>query len=43
LGNANFPDWWGNIVPFDNLDNNGTAVTKTLPADGSQIIGPATW
>lgn len=43
LGNANFPDWWGNTVPFKNLDSDGLACTKTLPADGSKLIGPSTW
>ena len=42
LGNANFPEWWGNTVPFNNLDARGEAVTMQLPQDGS-IIGPQTW
>ncbi|KUI63191.1 Sexual differentiation process protein isp4 [Cytospora mali] len=42
LSGASFPDWWGNTVPFNNLDGEGTAVTKTLPDDGS-FFGPSTW
>lgn len=42
LSGASFPDWWGNTVPFSNLDAEGTAVTKTLPDDGS-FFGPTTW
>jgi hypothetical protein len=42
LGNANFPNWWGNTVPFTNLDALGTAVTKTLANDGS-FFGPTKW
>ena len=41
LGNANFPDWWGNTVFNENLDADG-AVTKVLPDDGS-FFGPQTW
>ncbi|KAH8171481.1 OPT oligopeptide transporter protein [Sarocladium implicatum] len=43
LGNVSFPEWWGNSVPFANLDAVGGAVSRKLPADGSQIIGPASW
>lgn len=42
LSGAAFPDWWGNTVPFENLDANGAAVTKVLPDDGS-FFGPTTW
>ncbi|KAH8200631.1 hypothetical protein TruAng_005168 [Truncatella angustata] len=42
LSGTNFPDWWGNTVWQKNLDNDGTAVTKALPGDGS-FLGPATW
>jgi len=42
IGNANFPDWWGNTVPFNNLDANWEAVSRKLPDDGS-IIGPSSW
>ncbi|KKA29279.1 hypothetical protein TD95_002503 [Thielaviopsis punctulata] len=42
LGNANFPNWWGNTVIFNNLDANAAAVTKKLPDDGS-FIGPTHW
>ena len=43
LSNANFPNWWGNTVPFNNLDANAAAVTKTLPDDGVSAIGPSHW
>ncbi|CAN8105626.1 unnamed protein product [Discula destructiva] len=42
LSGATFPDWWGNTVPFDNLDANGEAVSKVLPDDGS-FFGPTKW
>lgn len=42
LSGAQFPDWWGNTVPFENLDANGAAVTKVLPDDGS-FFGPTSW
>ncbi|KAM0815583.1 hypothetical protein AB5N19_01382 [Seiridium cardinale] len=42
LSGANFPDWWGNTVWQLNLDNDGTAVTKILPDDGS-FLGPHRW
>ncbi|ROV88351.1 hypothetical protein VSDG_09400 [Cytospora chrysosperma] len=42
LSGASFPDWWGNTVPFSNMDAEGTAVTKILPDDGS-FFGPSTW
>ncbi|KKY31123.1 putative oligopeptide transporter opt-like protein [Diaporthe ampelina] len=42
LSGVNFPDWWGNTVWANNLDAEGTAVTKTLPDDGS-FFGPTTW
>ncbi|KAH8647162.1 OPT oligopeptide transporter protein-domain-containing protein [Xylariales sp. PMI_506] len=42
LTNANFPDWWGNLVWQNNLDATAQAVTKVLPQDGS-FFGPATW
>uniref|UniRef100_L2FRZ5 Small oligopeptide opt family n=1 Tax=Colletotrichum fructicola (strain Nara gc5) TaxID=1213859 RepID=L2FRZ5_COLFN len=42
LSNTEFPDWWGNSVPFNNLDSDGAAVTKILPDDGS-FIGPSSW
>ncbi|KAI1841653.1 hypothetical protein JX265_009332 [Neoarthrinium moseri] len=42
LSGSEFPDWWGNTVWQMNLDNDGAAVTKVLPDDGS-FLGPATW
>ncbi|GKT87580.1 LOW QUALITY PROTEIN: OPT family small oligopeptide transporter [Colletotrichum tofieldiae] len=42
LSNTEFPDWWGNSVPYANLDSDGAAVTKILPHDGS-FIGPSSW
>ncbi|KAJ9133870.1 Oligopeptide transporter OPT-like protein [Pleurostoma richardsiae] len=42
LSGAEFPDWWGNTVPYSNLDSDGTAVTKVLPDDGS-FFGPKHW
>ncbi|KAK5998534.1 Sexual differentiation process protein isp4 [Cladobotryum mycophilum] len=42
LGNANFPDWWGNTVPFNTLDANLTAITKKF-VKGQQPIGPTHW
>lgn len=42
LSGAAFPDWWGNTVPFDNLDAEASAVTKVLPDDGS-FFGPTRW
>jgi hypothetical protein len=43
LSNVNFLNWWGNTVPFNNLDANAAAVTKTLPNDGVSAIGPTKW
>ncbi|KND86728.1 Sexual differentiation process protein isp4 [Tolypocladium ophioglossoides CBS 100239] len=43
LGNANFPDWWGNTAPYDTLDNNGTAVTKKFIKGVTKPLGPETW
>ncbi|KAK1544729.1 OPT family small oligopeptide transporter [Colletotrichum paranaense] len=42
LSNTEFPDWWGNNVMNNNLDAEGSAVTKILPDDGS-TIGPTHW
>lgn len=42
LSGATFPDWWGNLVWQQNLDSEGTAVTKVLPDDGS-FFGPSQW
>lgn len=42
LSSSNFPDWWGNLVWQLNLDNDGAAVTKILPDDGS-FFGPTEW
>ncbi|ROV96080.1 hypothetical protein VPNG_09161 [Cytospora leucostoma] len=42
LSGAAFPDWWGNTVPFNNLDAEASAVTKVLPDDGS-FFGPTKW
>jgi len=42
LGNATFPEWWGNTVFANTLDYAGTAVTKVLPGDGS-TFGPTKW
>lgn len=42
LGNAEFPDWWGNSVVANNLDYNGAAVLKVAPTSGPGI-GPSTW
>lgn len=42
LSGASFPDWWGNTVWQNNLDAEGTAVTKTVADDGS-FFGPASW
>lgn len=42
LSGSTFPDWWGNAVPYENLDMNMGAVTKVLPDDGS-FFGPTTW
>lgn len=42
LSGASFPDWWGNTVWENNLDAQGTAVTKTVADDGS-FFGPTTW
>lgn len=43
LGNANFPDWWGNTVINNTLDAQDLAVTKPFDMDTSQPIGPSTW
>ena len=42
LSGVGIPDWWGNNVFANNLDNDGLAVTKTLPDDGS-FFGPDSW
>lgn len=42
LGNAEFPDWWGNSVTTNNLDYNGAAVLRVAPTSGPGI-GPSTW
>jgi OPT family small oligopeptide transporter len=42
LGNAVFPDWWGNTVFANTMDYAGTAVSKVLPGDGS-TFGPTKW
>ncbi|OAA72327.1 small oligopeptide transporter, OPT family [Cordyceps fumosorosea ARSEF 2679] len=42
LGNANFPDWWGNTVPYTNLDGWHNATTKVFHK-GQTPLGPATW
>ncbi|KAG9250828.1 OPT oligopeptide transporter protein-domain-containing protein [Emericellopsis atlantica] len=43
LSSTDFPSWWGNTVPFNNLDALGTAVTKTLDPNSGEIIGPKHW
>lgn len=42
LGNAEFPDWWGNSVTTNNLDYDGAAVLRVAPTSGPGI-GPSTW
>lgn len=42
LSGSTFPDWWGNGVPYDNVDMSMGAVIKMLPDDGS-FFGPTTW
>jgi hypothetical protein len=42
LSEKNFPNWWGNTVPFDNLDANAAAVSKVL-APGAPPLGPSHW
>lgn len=42
LGNLNFPDWWGNTAPFNNLDAWQNATTKVW-TKGQQPLGPSTW
>ncbi|UKZ47498.1 hypothetical protein TrVGV298_001717 [Trichoderma virens] len=39
LGNASFPDWWGNTVINNNLDANGAAILRVAPTSGPGI-GP---
>lgn len=44
LGNANFPDWWGNTVSYNNLDSWKNATTKKFDLAGGQApLGPASW
>ena len=43
LGNVADLDWWGNTVPFDNLDFKGKAVTKQFIKNVTEPLGPATW
>ncbi|KAK2616194.1 hypothetical protein QQS21_000826 [Conoideocrella luteorostrata] len=43
LGNASFPDWWGNTVISSTLDANNLAVSKQFDPNTSQPIGPSTW
>lgn len=48
LSETNFPDWWGNTVPFANLDAEGTAVLKSFPEDCDPQVqtcsfGPTSW
>ncbi|KAJ6784825.1 hypothetical protein PWT90_06805 [Aphanocladium album] len=42
LGNANFPDWWGNTAPYTNLDGWGNATTKVFQK-GQTPLGPSSW
>jgi hypothetical protein len=42
LGNATFPDWWGNTVINNNLDAQGAAVLRAAPTSGPGI-GPTSW
>jgi OPT family small oligopeptide transporter len=42
LGNANFPDWWGNTVINNNLDAQGAAILRVAPTSGPGI-GPTSW
>ena len=41
LSGATFPTWWGNEVADNNLDAEGSAVTKVLPDDESFFGPPA--
>jgi OPT family oligopeptide transporter len=41
LGNATFPNWWGNLVYTNTLDYNGTAVSMVL-GEG-ETFGPTKW
>ncbi|EXV01840.1 OPT oligopeptide transporter [Metarhizium robertsii] len=45
LGLGNVPDleWWGNTVPFDTLDFEGTAVTKAFVKNVTKPLGPSVW
>ena len=42
LSGVEFPNWWGNTVPFNNLDANGLALTKTFQP-GQKPLGPSSW
>ncbi|PGH12216.1 hypothetical protein AJ79_04396 [Helicocarpus griseus UAMH5409] len=39
--NVEFPNWWGNRVPYETLDYNYEAVLKTV-GEG-ETFGPKTW
>ncbi|KAG5931379.1 hypothetical protein E4U53_001803 [Claviceps sorghi] len=43
VGNANFPDWWGNRVMMETLDYTKKAVTRRFVPNVTEPIGPAHW
>ncbi|KAG5974456.1 hypothetical protein E4U55_008208 [Claviceps digitariae] len=43
VGNANFPDWWGNTVMMETLDFTKKAVTRKFVSNVTEPIGPAQW
>ncbi|KAG5921593.1 hypothetical protein E4U42_005788 [Claviceps africana] len=43
VGNANFPDWWGNRVMLETLDYTKKAVTSKFLPNVTEPIGPAHW
>ncbi|KAM3547522.1 hypothetical protein MY1884_009532 [Beauveria asiatica] len=42
LGNVSFPDWWGNTVPYANLDGWHNATTEAFQK-GQTPLGPKKW
>ncbi|KAG6008048.1 hypothetical protein E4U21_005061 [Claviceps maximensis] len=43
LGNAKFPNWWGNTVMMNTLDFTGDAVTRKFVPNVTEPIGPTHW
>ncbi|KAM3547630.1 hypothetical protein ARSEF4850_009900 [Beauveria asiatica] len=42
LGNVSFPDWWGNTVPYADLDGWHNATTEAFQK-GQTPLGPKKW